>query len=225
MCGRYAIAAIAERDPSLARCRGWREAVIPNYNVAPAQRVPIIRWDGRETVAHAARWGFSASITPGDAGQRDSVNARAESMCKSPLYRNAWKKSQRCLIPATGFYEWQVAGDGMQPYYVTCADQSLFTFAGLWDAVDVEGEAAMCCAIITLPASSMMADIHNVRRREPAILRREDWGAWLRGSSDMAMQCLRPYQDELRAVWPVSNQVNSPLSNGEALVRPVPVGH
>jgi putative SOS response-associated peptidase YedK len=225
MCGRYVINAIAaDLQRAFSRVSNWAAVATVSYNVAPTQPVPIIRWQSGGAVALHARWGLIPAFARGEPGQFSTINARVESMRASPAYRDAWKRGQRCLIPASGFYEWQVVGDGKQPYYITCADQPLFAFAGLWDAsTPPAGEPVISCTIITLPASPMMADIHNTRRREPAILRREDWDLWLHGDADAAFACLQPYRDDLRAAWPVSKRVNSPANNSEMLVQPAAI--
>jgi putative SOS response-associated peptidase YedK len=220
LCGRYVTPdeTAIEREFTLVGSR-----VVPlfqaSFNVAPTQMVPIIRMhDGRQELVRA-RFGLIPFFAKGQAGQYSTINARVETVRTSPAYRTAWKRGQRCLVVASGFYEWQVIADGKQPWYVSCADQPVFAFAGLWDeSAPEEGEAILSCTIITLPASPFMAQIHNTKFREPAIVQRKDRQAWLAGTPDEAYACLVPYPDDLRSAWPVSKRVNSPRNNDEKLI-------
>jgi putative SOS response-associated peptidase YedK len=223
MCGRYVTPGetAIEREWSLVgpASETWQRQ---SFNVAPSQLVPTIRSvEGRRELA-GMRWGLIPFFAKGDPGPYSTINARVETVRTSPAYRTAWKRGQRCLVIASGFYEWQVVEGAKQPYYITCADQPVFAFAGIWDSSTPEGgEPILSCAIITLPASPMMADIHNTKHREPAVLQRSDWDTWLSDTPDKAFLCLRQYPDDLRAAWPVSRKVNSPKNNDASLVDPV----
>lgn len=223
MCGRY----VAPGEADMERDFGFIPLHAPNpfrdvYNVAPTARVPVIRSREGQVELLGMRWGLIPFFAHGDPGPYSTINARVETMRTSPAYRNAWKRGQRCLIVARGFYEWQVIPGGKQPWYIGCADQPIFGFAGLWDSSTPEGgEAILSCTIITLPASPMMAEIHNTKHREPAIIKHEDRSAWLQGTADDAFACLRSYSDELRSAWPVSRAVNTPKNNDPELMEPV----
>jgi putative SOS response-associated peptidase YedK len=152
-----------------------------------------------------------------------TINARVEGMTTAPSYRGPWKRGQRCILPAIGFYEWQVQERGKQPYFIHLNDQSLFGFAGLWDSSTTEaGDVLESCTIITLPANHLMAQIHNTKERMPAILRREDHAAWLAGEPETALACVQPYPDELMDAQPVSTRVNSPKNNSRDLLIALP---
>lgn len=220
MCGRYVTPdeSAIEREFTLVGPQ-----VVPffqaSFNVAPTQKVPVIRMhEGRQELVRM-RFGLIPFFARGVPGQYSTINARVETVRTSPAYRTAWKRGQRCLVVASGFYEWQVIADGKQPWYVSCADQPVFAFAGLWDqSVPEEGEPILSCTIITLPASPFMAQIHNTKLREPAILQRKDRECWLNGTPDEAFACLVSYPDDLRSAWPVSKRVNSPRNNDERLI-------
>jgi putative SOS response-associated peptidase YedK len=127
-------------------------------------------------------------------------------------------------LPASGFFEWHVLPDGKtkQPYYITCADQPVFGFAGLWDrSVTAEGSAIESCTIITMPPNALLAEIHNAKQRMPAILQSQDIEAWLAGSPDEAWATLKPYPDDLMHAQKVSTRVNSPKNNDAALLEAV----
>ena len=104
-----------------------------SFNVAPTQLVPVIRMHGGQRELVRMRFGLIPFFAKGDPGQYSTINARVETVRTSPAYRTAWKRGQRCLVIANGFYEWQVIADGKQPWFISCADQPIFGFAGLWD--------------------------------------------------------------------------------------------
>lgn len=166
------------------------------------------------------RWGLIPAFARGVAGKYSTINARVETITTSPAYRTAWRRGQRCLMLASGFYEWQDRPAGRQPFYIQCADQPAFCFAGLWDtSTTAEGETIESCTIITLPASPMMREIHNTKFREPAIARTEALETWLAGTPAEAMAMLAAYPDDLRTAWPVSTRVNRPAVNEPGLIE------
>jgi putative SOS response-associated peptidase YedK len=220
MCGRYVSPdeSAIEREFTLTG-PAPRPVFAASFNVAPTQRVPVIRMHGGLRELVQARFGLIPFFARGEPGQYSTINARVETVRTSPAYRTPWKRGQRCLAIANGFYEWQVIADGKQPWFISCADQPIFGFAGLWDQSTPEGgEPILSCTIITLPASPFMAQIHNTKFREPAILQRKDHETWLSGTPDEAFACLAPYPDELRSAWPVSKRVNSPRNNDAKLI-------
>lgn len=219
MCGRYLLMNLNQE--TLLRIFGgqlppWWKV---RYNVTPSQDVPTVRLVDGQPVVEQMRWGLIPHFAKGEAGPWSTINARVETMTTSPAYRSAWRKGQRCLILASAFYEWQEVAGGKQPHYIGCADQELFAFAGLWDSSTPAGAAPiLSCTIITLPASPLMAQIHNSRQREPAILSVADHQTWLAGTAEQALACLRQYPDELRSAWPVSKRVNNPRNDGPELI-------
>ncbi len=225
MCGRYVSPAAADIE------RHWnlRHAPNPfdrvNYNVAPTQPVPVLRRGADAAPALAAlRFGLIPFWARGVAPKYSTINATMERIRQAPSYRGPWRRGQRCIVPALGFYEWQVLEDAggkpaKQPWYIQIGDQAIFGMAGLWDAsTAADGSVVESCTLITLPANRMMALIHNTRQRMPAILERSRHAAWLAGDADEAFACLTPYADELMIARPVSTRVNSPKSNDPGLV-------
>jgi putative SOS response-associated peptidase YedK len=220
MCGRYVSPdeSAIEREFTLTGPHPM-PLFTASFNVAPTQQVPVIRMQDGQRQLLRMRFGLIPFFAKGAPGQYSTINARVETVRTSPAYRTAWKRGQRCLVIATGFYEWQVIADGKQPWYVSCADQPVFGFAGLWDQSTPDGgEPILSCTIITLPASPFMAQIHNTKLREPAILQRKHQQAWLAATPEEAFACLEPYPDDLRSAWPVSKRVNSPRNNDERLI-------
>jgi putative SOS response-associated peptidase YedK len=157
-------------------------------------------------------------------GNYSTINARIETLTSSPAYRGAWKRAQRCILPATGFYEWQLhAGGSKQPFFIHALDQPVFGFAGLWDtSTRADGTVVESCTIITMPANALLAEIHNApgKQRMPAILRPSDHETWLAGTAPEAHAVLLPYPAEGLVAWPVSTRVNSPHHDDASLIEP-----
>jgi len=184
MCGRYALHA----NPQVVALQFHLAAVPPypaRYNIAPAAKVLVVKPQG----AVLLKWGWRGK----------AHNLRAETAAKR----------LRCLLPASGFYEWRRVGAGKQPYYVRPARDALFGFAGIWD-----GET---CAILTVAANDALRGIHH---RMPAILAQAEYARWL-GGADGA---LGPAPDDAVLAYPVSNAINSGTAETARLVEPLPSG-
>ena len=227
MCGRY----ITKDQRALERAlpfldvKDWPQFEA-SYNVAPTQPAPVVIASSAGNVCQLMRFGLIPFFAKGVAGKYSTINARVETIETSAAYRGPWKRQQRCLVLASGFYEWHLLPDGKskQPYFIKPADQDSFAFAGLWDASRADdGTTIYSFSIITLPASPLMAQIHNTKRREPAMLTAADCRTWLGGTAEQGRALLQPYPDELLVSWPVSRRVNSPSSNDEKLLQPVEI--
>ncbi len=221
MCGRYVAPdeAAIEREFALVRSE-WQFP--PSYNVAPTQQVPVVLagTDGGRRGAQM-HWGLIPAWAKGVQPQYSTINATVERIKEGATWRGPWKRGQRCILPALGFYEWQVQPDGRskQPYYITANDQELFGFAALWDSsTRADGRPIESCTIVTLPANRLMSEIHNVKRRMPAILSREDRQTWLSGTPEQAFAAIQQYPDTHLVAIPVSNRVNSPKNNDAELI-------
>lgn len=221
MCGRYVskISAAQERDWGLTR----PPPLFASYNVAPTTAVPVVRERDGERTCDLLRWGLVPFWAKGVPPRLSTINARVETLATAATYRTPWRRGQRCILPALGFYEWQVRESGKQPWYIHLADQDLFGLAGLWDlSVRADGTALESCTIITMPANPFMAGIHNGKRRMPAILAAADHTAWLTGTLPDAEACLRPYPDDRMRAHTISTAVNSPKNNQPELLAPAP---
>jgi putative SOS response-associated peptidase YedK len=221
MCGRYVNPATAEAERYFAvHLIRWKFA--RSYNVAPTQQVPVVRLSDGEREGLMMRWGLVPFFARGVPPKYSTINATIEKLADGPTWRGPWKRAQRCILPAAGFYEWHVNEDGSKtPFYITMADQPVFGFAGLWDrSVTSEGAALESCTIITMPPNGLMAEIHNAKQRMPAILQSADIESWLTGSADEARAVLNPYPDDLMHALKVSTRVNSPKNNHESLIEP-----
>lgn len=224
MCGRYII-----RQQTKA-IREWETYGPPpfldSYNVAPTQQVPILRMQGGRPQFTEVRWGLVPFFTHGAPPKYSTINARIESFETAASYRGPWRRGQRCLQLASGFYEWHLDRYGRKaPYLISLADQELFAFAGLWDrSIKDDGTVVESCVHMTMPANALMANIHNTGNnphRMPAILRLEDRAAWLEGSFEEARAALVPYPADLMVAYEVSSRVNSVKNNSPDLIEPV----
>ena len=147
------------------------------------------------------------------------INARAETVDRLPLFREAFAK-RRCLIPATGFYEWQQREDGKQPYRFRRKDLEPFAFAGIWEFARLGGEEILSTAIIVGQANPLVGGIHD---RMPVKLMLEDYDRWLAtaNSADELKSLLRPYDADLMEAYAVSRVVNSVKNDTEECIEPV----
>jgi putative SOS response-associated peptidase YedK len=219
MCGRYILAAPPE---AVASHFALAEVPVyaPRYNIAPTQVVPVVRETpegARECVL--LRWGLIPSwARDPDIGQR-LINARAEGVADKPSFRAAFRK-RRCLVPATGFYEWKRAGTRKQPYLVQLEPDGLFAMAGLWERWrSPEGVDVATFTIVTTDASPALQGLHE---RMPVIVAPADYDEWLSSPNPSAL--LGPWgQSDVRLV-PVSTRVNSVRNDDPTLVAPVAAG-
>ena len=219
MCGRFVskVDAAIERHFNLVR-PNW-EKLWASYNVAPSQQVPIVRLLDGENEGAMVRWGLVPAWAKGEPTRFATFNARAETVDKAASYRTPWRRRQRCVIPALGYYEWQTTDSGKQPYFLRLAGGEPFAFAGLWDrSVKPDGEAIDSCTIITVPANPMVAQIHT-KARMPAMLELDTCTAWLESDETEARSMLGPYPADRMDAYPVSPAVNSPKNNGPELLE------
>ena len=203
MCGRFALHA----HPDVVKLQFGLAALPqfePRYNIAPTLPVLIIRKEGSATV----RWGLVPHWAKDPSMGARMNNARAETVAEKPAFRDAYR-SRRCLIPASGFYEWKSEFGLRQPYYVHPAQGELFAFAGLWE----QWRDLQTCAVITTEANAKMAAVHD---RMPVIVARADYAAWLGGADGL----LRPCPEDAIAIRRVSRAVNNARNESPALIEP-----
>jgi putative SOS response-associated peptidase YedK len=222
MCGRYNLRA------NLADVAGAFDLqhtfdFEPRYNIAPTQSVPAIRRTagGREPVL--LRWGLIPSWAKDASIGNSLINARAETVAEKPAFRSAFKR-RRCLIPATGFYEWQATGGKhKQPFHIRLKGEGVFAFAGLWERWDPPGGPPVeSFAIITTEPNELCAGIHN---RMPVILHPEDYDAWTATGeprdTDELRGLLVPYPAGRMEAHPVSRFVSNARNEGPQCVTPL----
>ena len=205
MCGRFTQAYTWQELHALYSLSGSPQNLKPRYNIAPTQRIDFIRTEDADVLLARARWGLipgwwkkSAKEVP------TSFNARAETIAEKPFFRAAFKR-RRCIIPASGFYEWVRKGEVKQPWYVSMADGSPMLFAGIWETwTEPETrEEIISCSIATTSPNDFMMPIHN---RMPVVLSPEGSEAWM---SEQDHALLKPCPSEWLRAWPVSTRVNN----------------
>jgi putative SOS response-associated peptidase YedK len=220
MCGRYSLICIDDlgnRFRIFNPMLGSRS----KFNIAPGTRQPVIVQGafGRELVQML--WGLVPHGSKNFSSVHPVINARAESLLEKPSFASLLK-TKRCLVPASGFFEWKHEGTRKIPFYLYAKDQPLFAFAGLYDeGYDPEGTLTATYTIITTEPNSIVATVHN---RMPVILTQEHADQWLFGEQPDAGQLkemLSPYPAEKMAMHPVSPLVNTPLVDDERVIRPL----
>ncbi len=174
MCGRFAFFAHRKRLQEQFSLSHIPEEIPSNYNITPGQDIAAVREmkDGTRGLV-MLRWGLVPSWARDFKTGYRMINARAESVAEKPAFRNAFKR-RRCLIPASGFYEWQKQGqDGKQPWFIRIKEEDIFAFAGLWEHWEsADGQPVESCTIITVESNELIARIHD---RMPVILHKEDY--------------------------------------------------
>ena len=221
MCGRYDN--LIPRDAYASLFRAARLPLSnfpPRYNVAPTDQIPIVRIDPRDGTRELvmARWGL-IPFWMKEKPRVPHINARAETVHKQPLFREAFAK-RRCLIPATGFYEWQQREDGKQPFRFRRKDLEPFAFAGIWEFNRLGGEEVLSAAIIVGEPNAVVRDVHD---RMPVMLMPKDYDVWLGASAapEDLLALLRPYDAELMEAYAVSRTVNSVKNDVEDCIQPL----
>lgn len=231
MCGRYVVA----YDPdtlvegfSLVRIQPFPK----RWNVAPTTEVPAVYDTKRgERVCEPMRWGLVPHWAKDASGGAKLNNARVEGIDEKPAFRQALLR-RRCLLPASGYYEWQAlpqpGGKAVkQPWYISPTDAPFFAMAGLFEAWRPQGADAstpwlLTCCVVTTEASQQMAPIHD---RMPVMIPRAHWNAWLSRSNQDAASLAPLLSAGLPAgsmqAWPVSREVGRSTSEGEGLIAPL----
>ncbi|MCR8723158.1 SOS response-associated peptidase [Frigidibacter sp. ROC022] len=226
MCGRFAITLPPEAMVQLFDAVPGNDLPpVPNFNVCPTNAVHVVRRGaaqagdgeaGRRLVA--MRWGVIPSWYKAPNDGPLLINARADTIAEKPAFRQA-VRSRRCLIPASGFYEWTVTPDKARlPWYITRADDQPLIFAGIWQEWERDGQQLVSCAIVTCDANPVMARIHH---RMPVILAPADIGLWLGEEGKGAAVLMRPAPEDALRFHRVDPAVNSNRASGPGLIEPI----
>jgi putative SOS response-associated peptidase YedK len=229
MCGRVRLS--SDYSEIKIRLKFAPSSVAPNFesdwNKPPtAPMLVAIRSVDGERVPKMMKWGLIPHWAKDDKLQYSTFNARAEEFTTKPAFRDAWARSQRCLVVTDGFYEWQkldAKGKQKQPYAIAMADDSQMVMAGLWAKwkSPTSGEEVLSCTILTCGPNKVMGELHD---RMPVILAEKDWPQWLgeeqAGEQDL-LALLKPCPDEALRIWPVDKMVGNVRNNGPQLILPV----
>lgn len=217
MCGRYSLIFIddlGKRFRIFAPALGIRS----HYNVAPSEVMPVIvQHEHVEMVM--MQWGLIPQWVKDPKKSVHPVNAKAETLADKPMFCGLLR-NRRCLVPASGFYEWRKDGKRKIPYYIHLKNSPLFAIAGLYDVwYDACNEAHPTYTIITTTANELVAPLHD---RMPAILKQEDESRWISGdalTSEEMNSILGPCPSHEMDAYPVSSRVNSPDADEEELIQ------
>ncbi|MEM9883394.1 MAG: SOS response-associated peptidase [Planctomycetota bacterium] len=235
MCGRYQLATpranIVDEFKTILSPDLDGYAVSGRYNIAPTQPVAVVvaQKDGGadgSRLLTAMRWGIIPRwMKPQPSGKPPAgwINARSETAATKPAFRGAYKY-RRCLVPASGFYEWHKQDNGSkQPYLIRSADDGLMALAGLWETWrPPDGSELDTVTILTTSPNRMMAEIHD---RMPVILEPEHWDAWTTAQpadTGPLTDLLKPADDGRLYRVAVSSRVNSPRHDDPACAAVLP---
>ena len=219
MCGRFATFQPVEAIRKLFGAVNSAPAdARPSWNIAPSQRALAVRRhpETGERRIDLLSWGLVPHWTKDLKKARRPINARAETVATSPMFKQAFA-ARRCLVPVDAWYEWQVTPNGKRPFAFARTDRTTMAFASLWESwvTPGTGKVLRTFTIITTSANAMAAPVHD---RMPVIIQREDWPIWLGEVAGHAADLLHPPPDELTLAWPVGQAVNSPQNNGPELL-------
>ncbi len=203
MCGRFALDTppqkLAEHFNLSAKL-----SFHASWNIAPRTNICAITADQQGTRSlRMLHWGLIPSWAKDASIGNKLTNARGETVAEKPSFRSAFK-ARRCIIPASGFFEWKSDGRVKQPFYMSLKSGDPMALAGIWETW---GDTETCCIITTSP-NSLMEPIHD---RMPVILDAENWAQWLsplERSTENLLPLIRPHNAETMQAWPVSREVN-----------------
>lgn len=190
----------------------WPAEFTTGYNVAPTSMVPVYFPEGWQ----AMRWSLIPPWSKEISSRYATFNARAESVAEKPAYRHAWKHSQRCLIPALGYYEWREDSGGKQPFFITAVNEDPLMFGGLWEPARDDIPAS--CTIVTREADSELRPLHH---RMPALMSPDTAEAWLHDDPEIAAELIQSPRPVPVQYYAVSKAVNNTRNNSESLIQPL----
>lgn len=221
MCGRFFL---SRSGHEIAQHFALAEEPLlsPRYNIAPGQPVPVVhatRGEGGRRTLEQMHWGFVPRFAESERAGRRPINARAESVATSALFRDAFAH-RRALVPADGFFEWQHRGRSARPFAVRLRGGSLFAMAAIWERWSGGDAPLDSCAIVTTDANAAVAAIHD---RMPAIVRPEHYALWLDPSvrdPERLLALLAPPRAADVELHPVDRRVNDVRCDDPSLVLP-----
>jgi putative SOS response-associated peptidase YedK len=234
MCGRYAQTLGAEEIvESFDLAGSTLDQSLPlNWNIAPTNEIYIIRSEANSRILDSASWGIIApwqkKLSDARASQSHAINARSESIHEKPTFRHAFRTS-RCLIPATGYYEWATSLGSYppkQPFYISHESGKQLSIAGIWSSWQSEsGQVIQSAAIITQEAVGELATIHS---RMPVFMPEDRWQGWLDTEARDINRLIKLMSvaspDAGLVPIPVSARVNVVANNGPEIIIPIELG-
>lgn len=191
------------------------------YNIAPSQDLPAVFQREEDRVLEPLHWGLIPRWAKDREIARHTFNARLETVTQKPSFRQAIR-TQRCLVPVSGFYEWQKQGEKKQPYYIYRADKAPLALAGLREHwVDpASDEVIDSCSIVTMAAVPPMKEIHH---RMPAVVEPEHFDLWLdpEVTEPHLLQDVLKAEEHVLAMYPVSTYVSNAAHEGAKCIEPL----
>ena len=194
------------------------------FNVAASHSVPVARLHDKESEGVMMKWGLVPAEHPEDEPPLGTAFVTNDGVDTLETYRRVWLHGQRCIVPLAGFYLWQRAGAGhRQPFYVRLVNRAVFGVAAIWDrfVAKQEDDVIEGCALVTVPANSLLAELDPTSAHMPAILARDDYESWLRGRPGEVKQLLRTYPAERMVSHAVGPFVNFLQYDEVALIQPI----
>ncbi|MFZ5967964.1 MAG: SOS response-associated peptidase [Bacillota bacterium] len=221
MCGRFYLAVELENLLERYDIVDGEINYIPRYNIAPTQQIPVIINQDGENRIKLFSWGLIPHWAKDASFASKMINARAETLATKPSFKDAFL-SRRCIIPASGFYEWDKSRDKKQPFSFHLKSGGIMSLAGLWDRwQNPNGEVIYTFAIITTDPNDVIEPFHH---RMAAILNPEDESKWLDPENRDMMNLaalLKPYPSGKLTYHRVSEAVNSVRNDDSSLIEPV----
>ena len=220
MCGRFVLENSPEQLMKVYRLSSLPE-LSPRYNIAPSQQIAVIRQqNGGDRELVFMQWGLIPSWAKDPTIGYKMINARSETAHEKPSFKQAFR-SRRCIIPATGFYEWEKVGKDKVPHYIHLHDREVMSLAGLWERWKSPGGKELeTCTILTTAANSLVKHLHD---RMPVILHREEFDLWLNRDIDdvnRLTELFHPYPSDRLQEYVVSKEVNSPSNDYPECIIP-----
>lgn len=224
MCGRYILTATPEELQALFGYLDG-EPFPPRYNIAPTQPIAIVRMERGARRFALVRWGLVPGWVKDPRAFSLLINARSEGIAGKPAFKGAIQY-RRCLVPASGFYEWRRGPDKRkQPFLIRPRDGGAMALAGLWETwMGADGSEIDSACIVTTAANQTVAPIHD---RMPVIIPPADYDRWLdsRAFPPVAvLDLLQPAPPDLLEAVAVSSRVNAAVNDGPALIEPLAGG-
>lgn len=221
MCERYVTPQQAEVEREFRVAQPWW-TFTASFNVSPGRNTPVVRLYDGEPEGVMLRWGLIPEWAEGDASKACAAEAPIEAIGASSITSGAWSRKQRCIMPMFGFYVWRLTPERYrQPYFVRLVNRAVFGVAALWDRSvrEDDDDVVESCALLTTPANVLLSEVNGARM--PAILRREDYAAWLTASAEEALALLTPYPQEQMLAHAVSPRINALHYDDPGLIEPV----
>lgn len=222
MCGRVRLENDYSEIVSGFRIGDAMRLNVPaRYNGAPTQDFPIVTASDGGRNLTMMRWGLIPAWAKDEKMAYATFNARAEELAGKPTFRGAWKAGRRCVVPVTGFYEWQkISPKEKQPYLVRRDDGAMMGLAGLWEEKPTPAETIRSFTVITTAANAFMMPLHS---RMPVILGADDMGTWLDPATPLetAAALMRQCPEDWLTMTPVDKRMGNVKNWQEEFCRPI----